>query len=161
MKKFFGRMFASFFGMVLFTLVSIFVFIGLIAGSIASSEKVEKVKDGSVLEIKLSQPIVDNSDEDIMSAFNAATLMGNATEKSVSLKTVLDAICKAKNDDKIKGIVIDAGLGSSQGIATMQEVLRNLRINLFMLTVKCIRKMDTTCQVLPIKFICKMKVKLL
>lgn len=114
-------MFASFFGMVLFALVSIFVFIAVIAGSMASSEKVEKVKDGSVLEIKLSQPIVDNSNEDIMAGFNSA-LMGNATEKSISLKNVLDAICKAKNDDKIKGIVIDAGIGASQGTATMQEV---------------------------------------
>ncbi|MDR1973458.1 MAG: signal peptide peptidase SppA [Bacteroidales bacterium] len=119
MKKFFGTMFASFFGMVLFVAVSIFLLIIIVAGSISSSDVETKLKDNSVLEIKLSQPIADNPDEDIMANFNP---LSGKTEKSVSLKNVIHAVCKASKDDKIKGIVIDAGFAESQSIATMQEL---------------------------------------
>jgi protease-4 len=121
MKKFFGTMFASFFGMMLFVVVSILLLIAVAAGGMSSSEKVTELKDNSVLEIKLSDPIVDHPDEDIMSAFNDMA-MSEKPENSISLKAVLDAICKASKDDKIKGIVIDAGVTTNQTISTMQEL---------------------------------------
>ncbi|MDR2556105.1 MAG: signal peptide peptidase SppA [Bacteroidales bacterium] len=123
MKRFFGTMFASFFGMVLFVAVSILLLIFIVVGSMSSSEKVTELKDNSVLEIKLSEPIADNPEEDILSVFKS---MGNPV-KSVALSNVLDAVYKASKDDKIKGIVIDAGLGGSQPISTMQELRQALK----------------------------------
>jgi protease-4 len=118
MKRFFGTMFASFFGMVLFTAVSILLLIAVAAGSMSSSEEGIEIKDNSVLEINLSELIVDHSDEDIMSLISN----GGKSEKSVSLKAIIDAICSAGKNDKIKGIVIDAGLAGRQSSSIMQEL---------------------------------------
>jgi protease-4 len=122
MKRFFGTMFASFFGMVLFTAVSILLLIAIAVGGMSSSEKETELKDNSVLQIKLSEPIMDHPDEDIMSAFKS---MDN--NKKTALKDIVDAICKASKDDKIKGIMIDAGVAGSPPIAIMQELRQALK----------------------------------
>ncbi|MDR0619142.1 MAG: signal peptide peptidase SppA [Bacteroidales bacterium] len=118
MKRFFGTMFASFFGMVLFVTVSILLLIFIVAGSMSSSEKGAELKDNSVLEINLSELISDRPDWDIISSISNAE---NPT-KGIALKTIIDAVYSAGEDDKIKGIIIDAGVAGSQSTSTMQEL---------------------------------------
>lgn len=120
MKGFFKYVLATVVGMLLFFIImGIFTMMSLV-GIIASGEQTRSVKDNSVLVLNLSGVMEERSEEDPMSM-----LMGQSTE-SLGLDDVLSAIKKAKEQDKIKGIYIEAGSFMPDSYASLQAVRKAL-----------------------------------
>lgn len=113
MKQFFKYLFASLSAMILFFLLLIVVFIGIIAGS-AGSEKTS-IEKNSVFMIDLNDPIAEQG------KVNQLAVLSGDAGKVVGLNQLLTSIRQAKTDDKIKGIYLKLGI-SVNGWATLQEV---------------------------------------
>ena len=88
--------------MLLFAVFFVF-FIMMLVFSSMGNEKSVVVKKNSVLTINLKTDIIDSPTEENMSLFNISD-----KNKSILLYDVLEAIHKAKTDDNIKGISIEA-----------------------------------------------------
>ncbi len=108
---------------VLGTVVGLVLFFGLltlvllgIASSAASEQEVD-IEDQSVLRIELNKPIVEREVEE---PFSSLIFPGN-NNGSIGLIDLTEAIKKAKDDDRIKGIYLDAGL-SLAGFASLKEI---------------------------------------
>lgn len=117
MKNFFKQVSATVVGMFVF-----FVIIGIIGmmsivGMISSTQATQNVSDNSVLVLNLSGTINEQGKENPW-----RELMGNQAGET-GLNDIVAAIKKAKDNDRIKGIYIEAGIFSA-GYATLQE-LRN------------------------------------
>lgn len=119
MKDFFKNVLATVFGIFLFIGITIAFFIISLVGTIASSSSQVEVKDKSVLVLNLQGQITEQGTDD---PFNG--LLGNTTA-SVGLNDVLAAIDKAKDNDDIKGIYIEAGSVATD-YATLQEIRSKL-----------------------------------
>lgn len=115
MKDFLKNVGATVVGLILTgVLVSIFFFIGLIGFALAGS-KTSAVKDNSVLVLNLSGLIQERVED------NPLNQLSNKV-KTIGLNTLVDAIHKAKKDDKIKGIYIEAGAFGADSYASLQAV---------------------------------------
>ena len=115
MKDFFKNVLATVLGMFLFSAICFGFMMMSIIGMIAASDTETKLKDNSVLTINLSGVINEKANTDYL-----GFLSGDAVENS-GLNDILMAIKKAKNNDEIKGIYIEAGpLGA--GFSTLQEI---------------------------------------
>ena len=91
----------GFVGIIVITsLLSVFV----VGGLIASASKDVKLEDNTVLVIKLNQPIVEQQQDDLNLDINLLDFAGTSP---MGLNKILDAIDRAKTDDKIKGIFLD------------------------------------------------------
>lgn len=117
MKEFFKYVFASAVGMLVF-----FIIIGIIGamsivGMISSSQATQTVTDNSVLVLNLSGEMNEQAGDNVY-----GQLTGNVYN-NLGLEETLSAIKKAKENEKIKGIYIEAGAFSSD-FASAQE-LRN------------------------------------
>ncbi|WP_162088480.1 signal peptide peptidase SppA [Chryseobacterium aquaeductus] len=102
MKSFFKNVLANIVAIVVLCVVFFFFFIIMVAFGSMSNEKSVNVKKNSVLTINLKTDIIDSPTEDQQSIFNV-----NNKNTSVLIYDVLDAVRKAKDDDKIKGISIE------------------------------------------------------
>ena len=124
MKDFFKTMFASamglFVALLLLGLISFFVLTGMIAAMFASAEREYKPKENTVLKIDLNGSI---SDRVIDNPF--AALFGSSEVNELSMIDIKEAIKKAKSNDKIKGIYLEAGALSS-GIANIRTLRESL-----------------------------------
>lgn len=111
MAQFFKFVLATLVGLVLFSVLSFVVLIGL-AAVVGSSGTSKTVASNSVLELKLDKPISERK--------QSADLLGNsgATIGLVGLKEVIH---RAKNDDDIKGILLNLELVQG-GMASLEEV---------------------------------------
>ncbi|WMN07114.1 signal peptide peptidase SppA [Marivirga arenosa] len=119
MKSFFKIFFAS----LLALLVFFFGFFFLFAG-IASQDNEIKVSENSFLELNLNRPIVEMTSDDPFAELSQTL----ANEPSpISLTDILESIEHAKNDDKIKGIYLDAP-SVMAGFAQVEEI-RNALID--------------------------------
>jgi protease-4 len=105
-------------------LVSIIWLISLFS-IVASTQKKTNLNPKSVLEIKLNYPIVEQQQDNFN--FNYSFLGGFANIKSLGLNKILAAIKKAKTDDNIKGILIDASIPQCS-LADIEEI-RNAILN--------------------------------
>lgn len=115
MKEFFKYVFATIVGIFVF-----FVFAGIfgvmsVVGMVASSQATQNVEDNSVLVVNLSGSIDEQGQDDIM-----GKLTGNYMP-STGLNDILAAVKKAKDNEKVKGIYLEAG-ALSAGLATLQEI---------------------------------------
>ena len=115
MKDFLKYTAATVTGLFAFFLVTGFFAIISIVGMIASSDSSRPVLNNSVLVLNLSGSIEEQGQDDIL-----GQIAGNQF-KNIGLNDILDAIHKAKNNDKIKGIYIAAG-ALQTGYATLQEI---------------------------------------
>ena len=115
MKDFLKYTAATVTGLFAFFLVTGFFAIISIVGMIASSDSSRPVLNNSVLVLNLSGSIEEQGQDDIL-----GQIAGNQF-KNIGLNDILDAIHKAKNNDKIKGIYIEAG-ALQTGYATLQEI---------------------------------------
>jgi len=106
-------------GLVLFFGVLTLVVIG-IASSAASEQEIE-IDDNSVLHIDLNQPIVEREVDDPFSSM----LFPGGNNGSIGLIELNEAIKKAKDDERIKGIYLDAGLAMA-GFASLREIRNSL-----------------------------------
>ncbi len=117
MIKFLRNLLASFTALVLFT-GFIFFFFVMISISLGEQDKVV-VKDNTILTIKLDRQIKDIQHKD-----EFAEMLFDAPASFIGLVELKTALNKAKEDDKIKGIVLDAPVVMA-GYTTLEEV-RNL-----------------------------------
>lgn len=123
MKDFFKYTAATVVGIIVFTIVCVALSVMSIVGMVASSSATQAVKKNSVLVLKLNGSIDEQGTDNTI-----GKLTGNYTP-STGLNDILSAIKKAKEEENIKGIYIDAGLLSTD-YATLQEIrsaLENFR----------------------------------
>ena len=116
MKDFFKNVFATFVGLFLFVLVTLFLGFVCIFGMVLSSESTTEIKNNSVLVINLSGPLNERTEENVITKFIGKT--ANET----SLEDVLSGIEKAKADKNIKGIYLEAGVFVPNSYAALQEI---------------------------------------
>lgn len=103
MKSFFKNVLANIVAIVILCAVFFIFFIMLIVFSSMGSDKSVTVKKNSILTINLTTDILDSPTEEKSDFFSLSK-----ESKSVLIYDVLEAINKAKTDDNIKGISIEA-----------------------------------------------------
>lgn len=125
MKQFFKFMFASMLGFMLAFFIAGFIGAMIIAG-IALSFKdsgEEKVKDNTVLEIKLDETIVERGREDpIDFDFSSFT-----AQNSLGLDEIIKYIDKASGDEHVKGLFLNLS-NIEAGVATLEEIRHALEL---------------------------------
>ena len=120
MKSFLKYTLASLLALILFTVVSTIITIVSFAGMMASDGMSASVKDNTILRINLSGALAEQTEDDPLSTF-----MGGMSETVPGLQTLTEAIRKAKENDKVKGIYLEnATLGGTP--ATIQELRQAL-----------------------------------
>ena len=120
MKDFLKYMSATVVGIIVFSVLVTALSIMCLVGMVASESSSKNVSDNSVLVINLNGTMTERSDEDIMSLINSTEI------KCLGLDDVVSAIEKAKANDNIKGIYIEAGMFSADSYASLQAVRRKL-----------------------------------
>ncbi len=118
MKEFMKYTFATVTGVVIVLVAMAIIGTIAVVGMVASSESTTTVKDNSVLVLNLNGALEERQSEGFM-----PSLMGGESG-SLGLEETLSAIRKAKTNDKIKGIYIEAGMFSADALASVQA-LRN------------------------------------
>lgn len=120
MNDFLKYMSATVVGIIVFSVLVTALSIMCLVGMVASESSSKNVSDNSVLVINLNGTMTERSDEDIMSLINSTEI------KCLGLDDVISAIEKAKANDNIKGIYIEAGMFSADSYASLQAVRRKL-----------------------------------
>lgn len=118
MKQFFKFVFASFFGMMLFSIVTGFFALCAIVGMITSQDTTKEPEENSVLVLNLSGQLSERSDNNFLSQLQGTQV------NSLGLDNLIEGVKKAKDNDNIKGIYIEAGAFAADSYASMQA-LRN------------------------------------
>lgn len=115
MKDFFKYTAATVAGIIIFTIVCVALSVMSIVGMVASASAPQSVEKNSVLVLKLNGSIDEQGTDNTI-----GKLTGNYIP-STGLNDILSAIKKAKEEENIKGIYIDAGVLSTD-YATLQEI---------------------------------------
>lgn len=115
MKEFFKYVLATVVGIIVFLIVAGIFGVMSIVGMVASSQTTQNVEKNSVLVLKLDGEINEQGQDDIM-----GMITGNYMP-STGLNDILNAIKKAKTNDNVKGIYMEAGTLSA-GMATLEEI---------------------------------------
>ncbi|MCC8089501.1 MAG: signal peptide peptidase SppA [Rikenellaceae bacterium] len=125
MKRFFQTFFAClaaiFASFILVTILSLFIFSGIIA--VMYSKEAVSIKPGSVLKIELSEIISDAPPQSFLNDFNPFSM---SIKRRVSLLDVISSIENATYDDNIKGIYLNLNPNSSIGLGMMEEIRTEL-----------------------------------
>jgi len=123
MKGFLKYVLATVVGILLYSLVSSFIFLGVM-GVIASASKSKsvEVKPNTILMLKLDKQIVDRSSENPFENFDFGTMQ---SETPIGLNNILKNIEKAKKDENIVGIYMDLKYIPA-GLATLEEIRNSL-----------------------------------
>ena len=126
-KQTFASLIGSLLGLFIFGTVSTVGFFLLIFAAASSSDSGPKVEDSSMLVFDLSTQISDGRPDSGLVLQQA--LAGNS-KKQMTLRSILDALDKARTDKRIVGVYLDArdasGAGNS-GFATLKEIRKALR----------------------------------
>ena len=101
MKDFFKNVLATMVGLFLFGFVMSFLGFMCLIGIIASSSSTTKIEDNSVLVLKLDGSMTEQEEENMMNSLQGIS--------SLSFEGTMKAIKKAKDDDKVAGIYLEAG----------------------------------------------------
>lgn len=101
MKDFFKNVFATMLGLFLFGIVMSFMGLMCLIGIIASSSSTTKIEDNSVLVLKLDGSMTEQEEENMMNSLQGIS--------SLSFEGTMKAIKKAKDNDKVAGIYLEAG----------------------------------------------------
>lgn len=116
MKDFFKYMLATIVGIVVLTVVLTVIGIGSLAGAVASSETVTTIRENSVFRFTLQGTVNERA-----TANPFANIMPAGEQTEVALEDILSALNKAAENDKIKGIFLEAkGIVASP--ATIMEI---------------------------------------
>ncbi len=119
MKEFLRSLLATVVGIIISSVVIFVIFLIVIGSIIASSEKPTEIKPNSVYFMDLDRQIIDRQPE---STINIPQLQ---KDYRLGLNSILKNIHKAKGDDKIKGIYIEAKTLDA-GYATIDEIRKAL-----------------------------------
>ena len=116
MKSFLKYVLATIVGVVIVSFVMVLMFIVSIAGMAISGSESVSVKKNSVFTLMLSGQLSERTEEDPLSM-----LTGSLSEVT-GLDDIINAIAKAKDNDDIKGIYIEAGMFASDSPASSHAV---------------------------------------
>ncbi len=119
MNSFIKQALATVVGILFFIIITGALGAMSLVGMIASSQATKNVDDNSVLVLNLSGSMDERSQGSLLS------MLGGSTTDNPGLENTLQAIKKARTNDNIKGIYIEAGLFSSD-FASMQELRKAL-----------------------------------
>jgi protease IV len=122
MKQFFKFMLASIFGVIIASVLLVFLTIGIVGAmvSAASDDDAKKLEANSVLELKLDYMIRERTSKNPFEQINFSTFESN---RSSGLHDILKAIREAKTNENIKGIYLNLSV-SPNSYATL-EAIRN------------------------------------
>lgn len=120
MKDFLKYTLATIVGIIATTMVMGIIGIIAIIGMAASSDKTTEIRDNSVFTLQLSGTLEERCKDDIL-----GKLTGQVSD-NIGLEDVLEAIDKAKSNDKIKGIYIQAGAFVSDAPASSKAIRNKL-----------------------------------
>ena len=118
MKDFLKYTLATVTGIIIFTLVVGMICVISLVGMAASDSATVNVKENSVFMIKLSG-LVDERSTDNM---NLLGMISGSEMSAIGLDDVLSSIRKAKENEDIKGIYIEAGAVEFDSYATVQTI---------------------------------------
>ncbi|MBC3538640.1 signal peptide peptidase SppA [Rufibacter sediminis] len=116
MRQFFKFVLATIVGLFLFMTVGFLILLGIAAA--ASSSDTVSISEGSVLELKLSQPVVERTPRNPFSELGFGDMFG---QEGIGLDEIKASIKKAKTDDNIKGIFLNLDLLQA-GMASVEEI---------------------------------------
>ncbi|WP_205502004.1 signal peptide peptidase SppA [Rufibacter psychrotolerans] len=116
MRQFFKFVLATLVGLFLFMVLGFVLLLGIAAA--VSSDDTVSIAEGSVLEIKLSQPVVERSPRSPFADMGLGEVFG---EQGIGLDEIKASIRKAKADDNIKGIFLNLDLLQA-GMASVEEI---------------------------------------
>ncbi|MBN1117827.1 MAG: signal peptide peptidase SppA [Bacteroidales bacterium] len=120
MKSFFKSVLATIVGIVLSTFILFIVGLFIMSAALRSQEKTVEIKSNSILYLDLNRPIIDRQPASSLS------LARFSRDFRIGLNELLSNIEKAKTDDKIKGIYIEAK-AIDAGYATVDEIREALK----------------------------------
>lgn len=120
MKDFLKSVGATMVGLFAFTMIMGILGVMSIIGMIASSSATVDVADNSVFVIDLNGMLQERSDDDITS------ILSGGQTGTIGLDDLLASIKKAKTNDKVKGIYIEAGLFAADSYASLQTLRKAL-----------------------------------
>lgn len=114
--KFLRNLLATIVGLFIFTFLMFIFFLILVSAS--SSEKLVELEDNSVLHLKLNRPILEREAED---PFEGLPMFAGFQDGGIGLMELKEAIRNAADDDKIKGILLEAPVIAA-GISSVGEI---------------------------------------
>ncbi|MCE1197587.1 MAG: signal peptide peptidase SppA [Marinilabiliales bacterium] len=118
MKFFWKAFFAALAAILVATVLFILLLAGLVSSIASMSEQTVTVKDHSLLMLKLDNRIVERKSNN---PFEDIEFPGMEKSSTVGLNHVLQAIKRAKTDDRIKGIFMELS-DLNAGYATAEEI---------------------------------------
>jgi protease-4 len=123
MKSFFKYLLATVVGVLLSFLLIFLIMMGIAGSMVSSADKAVEVKDNSILYMDLKNEIVDRASSNPFETLDLATF---EPQKNLGLNEILKAIAKAKDDPKIKGILLEFDVVNA-GAATTGEIREALK----------------------------------
>ena len=128
MKAFFRNFFATILGLCVFSFLVVCFFVFLI-GVFTFFEKGPPMPNKAVLALDLSIPISDKPKGKSFEDLVQGGALGQDMKEAVPLRTVLESIESASNDDRIVGIYLTGQIpnaGYQSGWAALKEVRESL-----------------------------------
>ena len=116
MKDFMKQAFATVVGILIFTVAMGIIGVISILGMVASTDATPKVNDNSVLVLDLNGVMQERSEDDFYGFLTGGEM------SSLGLDDLTEAVEKAKADDNVKGIYIEAGMFAPDGPASVQAL---------------------------------------
>lgn len=116
MRQFLKFIVATMVGLFLFNILILFFVMGI--GAAFSGSDTTKIEPNSVLKMSLSQSIPEKGNDNPFADVSPFNFEPSIT---IGLKTILENIKKAKEDDNIKGIYLEMS-GFPSGLATAEEI---------------------------------------
>lgn len=124
MKSFFKMMLATIAGIIVTSIIFLFILVGIISAIVSSTEDKVEVKPNTILKFTFSNPIVERSDKNPLEGID---FEGFGKPKQDGLAEIVENIKKAETDDNIKGIYLELSLIPARP-ATLEEI-RNALIS--------------------------------
>ena len=128
MKSFFKHLFATVLGLFVFSFLMVCSVVFLV-GVLMLFEKGPQIPEKAVLALDLSIPISDKPTSRSLQSVVQEGALGDSIEEAITLRTVLDSIESASNDDRIVGIYLTGQVpnaGYHSGWAALKEVRESL-----------------------------------
>lgn len=118
MKQFLKYTLATIVGIMIASILSMFIFFGMLTSLLSSTETTTALKPNSVYQLDLRGSLVERSKDDPFSSLLSGRL---GSDTSIGLDDILSNIQKAKNDANVVGIKLNCG-ALSGGYASVKEI---------------------------------------
>ncbi len=115
MKEFFKYVTATVVGLFVFSIVVTILCVMSLVGMVAADSSTKSVSENSVFVLNLAGTIQEQGENNVLGQLTGNTL------NNLGLDQILSGIRKARDNDRIKGIYIEAGLLEAS-YATLQEI---------------------------------------